>query len=1266
MRRQTTATRCAAFVAATAVALITIGIAAPANAATPALSIVLTETDGTAPFTPDDGAGLDASPNNAIVRVNDTITYSVSLSTDAATTGTSFVVVLPKGQSISTLPAFCITGSSVTPATLPVPQVPLTSNSYGSLPQQTVTCVIAPRTANSASTFPITVSVRPEVPNGVRMGPVSASVTADGVGEPVLSNSVSTTASALLNWDVSKNGEGPTANTGPVGGTQVVPCAQDPAGGCVQYNFPLTIASPSAGGKGTAPATSPITLTDNLDPAALFPGLTAAQLLLVKADLARFGATLACNADQFASLPVGNGGGNSQINVRNFGPLTCDQPGGPGTAVSLTLTDTDTSLVTYPTLNLDYTAIPAGPAYIVSKSIGVLVPVAFISAFGTPSGGISTIQYTNTFSDFTATGLDGAVEHSADQPTFNDSRSGTFASAIPSSGKIGLDKTFAGEPGAARNTGGKGGGFYIGGNVISGPPGGWGAHSGQIQVGEGQTVTSVISVGNYGSVNTVTGSAVACDVWDSTKLQLQSKSYLSDYPHFQQNLAAGRNTPVWLSGYETGGVWATPDNASSLALPQYTVEYSAGAFGSGISSTCGTGTWVADPAQVTGNDPALIRQGIYTAVNRVRIWTTLPAPAANRAGQIVSFSVGMRVAQGLAAGTVLPNFAAYIASDNAVVPKEAMLAAARAGTMDWNGSTYTAGTGSTDGNTGRYGDRLISAPFYARLAKLVKGPGQSTFGTTPPAATAGDTVRYQLSPTLNSTAPVSALTTDVRVEDCIPDGQKYTSSSVTPSSISVNSTPAAATIAPCAPGFTYIAWDLGQHAANEAIDPIIVTVTVSSALVSGTYTNEALVTAVGDASSADLRSASAQIQVQNPSEIALDKVALTPIIQVNRAGQAVNQLASWEITLLNNGAQGVLTDPDVIDILPTNGARGTAYHGTLAFTGANVVTGGASVEYTSSDTPDRDPAHASNGTNGSTTWCSAPASGSPISGTGSCPVSAAEVTALRVVRPGTFASGDVIKVQVDMTAIGDAADDVFVNSSFARVAGQSLPVGPVTAAVAVVSSSVGDLVWLDTPGDGIQHSNSAGVASFPVALSGTDDLGNTVTESTTTDAHGIYAFPGLRAGTYSVTFAASGLARDQHFSVQNAGTDAALDSNGDPKTGVAAPFTLASNTADRTIDQGIVTGVSPTPVPTPTPPVPTPVPTPPTPTPTPPTPPTPTTPTPVVPAAPGPQLPITPLLAFTGGVVSPLVIGGAVFALLIGVTLLIGARRRRRGTDSRD
>jgi hypothetical protein len=123
-----------------------------------------------------------------------------------------------------------------------------------------------------------------------------------------------------------------------------------------------------------------------------------------------------------------------------------------------------------------------------------------------------------------------------------------------------------------------------------------------------------------------------------------------------------------------------------------------------------------------------------------------------------------------------------------------------------------------------------------------------------------------------------------------------------------------------------------------------------------------------------------------------------------------------------------------------------------------------------------------------------------------------------------------------------------------------------------VLASIGDRVWLDANGNGIQDAGEAGVAGFPVSLQGTDSAGNPVSLTTTTDADGNYAFTGLQSGSYTVTFSPAGLAAvgpDYYFVTANAGADDAVDSDGDPVTGVAQVVVIQGNVSNLTVDQGI-------------------------------------------------------------------------------------------------
>ena len=118
---------------------------------------------------------------------------------------------------------------------------------------------------------------------------------------------------------------------------------------------------------------------------------------------------------------------------------------------------------------------------------------------------------------------------------------------------------------------------------------------------------------------------------------------------------------------------------------------------------------------------------------------------------------------------------------------------------------------------------------------------------------------------------------------------------------------------------------------------------------------------------------------------------------------------------------------------------------------------------------------------------------------------------------------------------------------------------------APATAAIGDLIWNDINGNGIQETGEPGVQGVTVQLLGSD--GTTVVTTTTTDASGNYSFINLPAGTYYVQFnAPSGLT----FTTKNAaGSTTANDSNVNVGTGSTDAITLATGATDNTIDAGL-------------------------------------------------------------------------------------------------
>ena len=113
------------------------------------------------------------------------------------------------------------------------------------------------------------------------------------------------------------------------------------------------------------------------------------------------------------------------------------------------------------------------------------------------------------------------------------------------------------------------------------------------------------------------------------------------------------------------------------------------------------------------------------------------------------------------------------------------------------------------------------------------------------------------------------------------------------------------------------------------------------------------------------------------------------------------------------------------------------------------------------------------------------------------------------------------------------------------------------------SSAIGDFVWRDVDGDGLQDGGSeTGMPGVVVTLY---DAASNAVGATTSSATGAYAFSNLTAGTYFLQFAAPS---NYTYTLQDQGGSDAADSDVSPATGFTAAFYLPPGTTDASRDAG--------------------------------------------------------------------------------------------------
>ncbi len=114
------------------------------------------------------------------------------------------------------------------------------------------------------------------------------------------------------------------------------------------------------------------------------------------------------------------------------------------------------------------------------------------------------------------------------------------------------------------------------------------------------------------------------------------------------------------------------------------------------------------------------------------------------------------------------------------------------------------------------------------------------------------------------------------------------------------------------------------------------------------------------------------------------------------------------------------------------------------------------------------------------------------------------------------------------------------------------------------TATVGDRVWLDANGNGLQDAGEPGVEGITVRLVRAD---GTPVASTTTDAEGKYTFTDVEPGDYYLTV---DVPADYRLTRPDQGTDDAQDSDVDPTTRRTPVFTLNAGDVVTTWDIGLV------------------------------------------------------------------------------------------------
>ena len=157
------------------------------------------------------------------------------------------------------------------------------------------------------------------------------------------------------------------------------------------------------------------------------------------------------------------------------------------------------------------------------------------------------------------------------------------------------------------------------------------------------------------------------------------------------------------------------------------------------------------------------------------------------------------------------------------------------------------------------------------------------------------------------------------------------------------------------------------------------------------------------------------------------------------------------------------------------------------------------------------------------------------------------------------------------TALDSDANTSGVTNVFRLNAGETRT--DIDAGLVAPKGTIGDTVFFDRNEDGLQQATESGVGGVTVTLTsaGADGVlgtGDDTSTVTTTDANGKYLFTDLTAGKYQVGY--SNIPSIANYTLNNVGSDTAIDSNANPATGLTEVINLAEGQVDLTIDGGLI------------------------------------------------------------------------------------------------
>lgn len=687
----------------------------------------------------------------------------------------------------------------------------------------------------------------------------------------------------------------------------------------------------------------------------------------------------------------------------------------------------------------------------------------------------------------------------------------------------------------------------------------------------------------------------------------------------------------------------SPAGYFDLKIQYATVPYDADPAKSGDVGSCTAApgsVWYDDPAKVPGNDPAKLKKGIYTAPNAVRVLyinKRLDTAVSNAA-----VSMALTRDDDARHGDALGVRQHYLTGNDTVSsgprhwPGKKDLTWAEAAPLleakTSHESVYNPGKTIADEQTGfskaspsgsggsMYGNRVISAGITPSVTFGVRqdGSGEEVpYTDKTMTIAAGQMIEAQVMPQLVSPI-VTNRSFNYRAELCLPAGltMRTNTASVVPSA-EIRNGGAKATTLECAASDTLYQWDLGflstPHAdlatctnlpedtsrletsdldlmENEygcrivgAVEPITMKLFLSPVAQDGTIELRSSSQIIGEpVNKRSFKKVQLSVLSSKTSGVTVDTYG-SSLLDVNPFPDSPKPVqGGFTLGYFNRGLTGggIVHGVEISGILPVNGQAGSAFNGTLKYTGHKIMVGDASkirLLY-STDRVMMDPTSQKvvklDGTDPK--W-------------GPLPADRSKVTAVHYFYDKPVEQDE--QVQVAFTY--EVAENRTGNNYEMQATGLSETFHQRhirDASQTVKGGSIGDLVWADNNENGVQDlarlddmlDSEHGVGGIPVTIEGTTARGKALPKGTTTTldaglrhmATGSYFFDNLPEGEYTIKLdmGSNGVAKSKGYTGMTAfrqgadeGRDSDLQANGSSYT-----IALAKHQDLNSIDAGLV------------------------------------------------------------------------------------------------